>query len=38
MTATLQEGRGEGSPVPHPPSSPVPAAPGVSIFMSAPGT
>lgn len=34
---TLQEERGEGSLVPHPLSFPVPASPGVSIFISAPG-
>lgn len=37
-TVTLQEGRGEGSPVLHPLSCPVPALPGVSIFIFAPGT
>lgn len=37
MTTTLQEGSGEGSPVPHPLSFPVPALPGVSICIFAPG-
>lgn len=36
--ATLQEGRGVGSPVSHPLSFPVPAPPGVYICISASGT
>lgn len=38
MPVTLLEGRGEGHPVPCPLSCLGPAPPGVSIFISAPGT